>query len=84
MEFAIIAFVLTLLLGAMLTFGFLLFGANVLQQAADVGAQELARYPYSPTGTFEEALEDSGLFREEDLVIPTGTDPDTLPLINRL
>lgn len=83
-EFGIIAFVLTLLLGAMLTFGFLLFGANVLQQAADVGAQELSRHPHSPTGTFEEALDDSGLFREEALVVPAGTDPKTLPLINRL
>jgi hypothetical protein len=83
-EFAIIAFVLTLLLGAMLTFGFLLFGANVLQQAADVGAQELARHPFSPTGTFEEAVSDSGLFDEAALVIPANTDPNTLPLINRL
>ncbi len=72
MEFAIIAFVLTLLLGAMLTFAFLLFGANVLQQAAAVGAQELARHPYFPTGNFEDALEDSGLFDEKFLVCEIG------------
>ncbi|MHC4880529.1 MAG: TadE/TadG family type IV pilus assembly protein [Planctomycetota bacterium] len=83
-EFAVIAFVMTLLLGAMLTFGFMLFGANVLQQAADVGAQELARHPYSPTGTFSDALEDEPLFTEAALVVAAGTDPNTLPLINRL
>jgi len=75
-EFAVIAFVLTLLFSAMLTFGFMLFGANVLQQAADVGAMELARHPYSPTGTFSDALEDvSGtdpLFLEEFLVCEIG------------
>ncbi len=51
-EFAIIAFILTLLFGAMLTFGFLLFGANVLQQAADVGAQEFSRLPLPPAVEF--------------------------------
>lgn len=83
-EFAVIAFVLSLLLSAMLTFGLMFFGANVLQQAADVGAQELARHPFSPTGTFDNALPASGLFTEADLVVAAGTDPDTLPLINRL
>jgi hypothetical protein len=75
-EFAVIAFVMTLLLSAMLTFGFMLFGANVLQQAADVGAMELARHPYSPTGTFSDALSDVGgtapLFLEEFLVCEIG------------
>ena len=71
-EFAVIAFVLTLLLGAMLTFGFMLFGANVLQQAADVGAMEFARHPFSPTGTFSAGLDDSGLFDPEYLVCQIG------------
>jgi len=83
-EFAVIAFVMTLLLGAMLTFGFMFFGANVIQQAADVGAMELARHPYSPTGTFSDALKDEPLFTEAALVVAAGTDPNTLPLINRL
>jgi hypothetical protein len=83
-EFAVIAFVMTLLLGAMLTFGFMLFGANVLQQAADVGAMELARHPYSPTGTFDDALSDVGgsapLFLEEFLVCEIGgSGPEDLP-----
>jgi len=92
-EFAIIAFLSTLLLGALLTFGFLSFGANVLQQAADVGAMELSRFPYAPTirpeappglTPFEDALEESGLFDEAQLVVAPGTLAATLPLINQL
>ncbi|MEZ6066743.1 MAG: pilus assembly protein [Planctomycetaceae bacterium] len=83
-EFAVIAFLLTILLGAMLTFGFLLFGANVLQQAADVGAMELARHPDAPTATFQSALTNSDLYSEAELVVPVGTDPADLSLINRL
>ena len=55
-EFAVVAFVLTFLLGAMLALGFLFFSANVLQQAADVGAMEFARHPAAPVETFENAL----------------------------
>ena len=51
-EFAIVSFVLTFLIGAMLAVGLLLFGANVVQQAADVGAQELARLPLPPATEF--------------------------------
>lgn len=83
-EFAIIAFVFTLLLAAMLALGFLFFSANVLQQAADVGAMELARHPAQPTADFQTELVNSGLFSEADLVVPVGTDPASLPLINRL
>lgn len=83
-EFAVVAFVLTFLLAAMLALGFLFFSANVLQQAADVGAMELARHPESPTADFPTGLENSGLFSESDLVVPVGTDPSSLPLINRL
>ncbi|QDU39000.1 hypothetical protein Mal4_33330 [Maioricimonas rarisocia] len=90
-EFAIIAFLSTLLLGALLTFGFLSFGANVLQQAADGGAMELSRFPYPPSGDpasdatpFEDALEQSGLFAETLLVVAPGTSAATLPLINQL
>lgn len=83
-EFAVVAFILTLLLGAMLALGFLFFSANVVQQAADVGAMELARHPESPTETFENALIASGLYSEADLVVPVGTDPQSLPLINQL
>jgi len=71
-EFALIAFVFTFLIGAMLAFGFLFFGANVLQQAADVGAMELARHPFDPVGNFEDGLADSGLFDEQYLVCEIG------------
>lgn len=83
-EFAMIAFVMTLLLSAVIAFGFLFFSANVLQQAADTGAMELSRHSYAATGKFNAALEDSGLFDEAALVVPVGTDSSTLPLINRL
>jgi len=71
-EFAVIAFVLSLLLSAMLTFGFMFFGANVLQQAADVGAMEFARHPFTPTGTFSAGLDDSDLFDEQYLFCQIG------------
>ena len=83
-EFSIVAFVLTLLLGAMITLGFLFFSANVLQQAADVGAMELSRTPVSPVANFDQGLAASGLFDEVALVVPTDQDASTLPLINRL
>lgn len=81
-EFAIIAFVVMLILAGILTFGLLLHGANVIQQAADVGAMEFSRHPASPMATFTEALEDSGLFREDYLVCFIGgpnTSAEDLP-----
>lgn len=87
-EFALIAFMTTFLLAAVLTFGFLLFGANVLQQAADVGAMELSRHPFAAAGTFEELLDDvdvkDQLYDEARLVVAVGTDLNDLPLINRM
>lgn len=83
-EFAIISFVFLFLVAAILAFGLLLFSANTLQQAADVGAQELARHPAAPNADFYTALEASGLYAEADLVVPLGTDVSTLPVINRL
>jgi hypothetical protein len=56
-EFAIVSFVLLLLFSAILSFGIILFKANVVQQAADVAAQELARTPLNPTGyTLDQVL----------------------------
>lgn len=90
-EFAIIAFVTTLLLAGVLAIGMLLFSAQVLQQAADVGAQELARLPLPPDIDFEEALErpevKAEIYDEAKLVLPasyTQAQIDSLPLINRL
>ena len=84
LEFAIISFVFLFLVAAVLSFGLLLFSANTLQQAADVGAQELARHPEAPNTDFYTALDNSGLYDEADLVVPVGTDVNSLPLINRL
>ncbi|QDU04420.1 TadE-like protein [Gimesia chilikensis] len=86
LEFAVVAFLMTLLLGAILAFGFLFYSANIVQQAADVGAQELARTPFSPDSSFKTDLVDinKGVFSEAALVVPVGTDPATLPLINQL
>ena len=48
-EFALIALVLYLILAATLEFGRALFGAQVLQQAADIAAREISRTPLPPT-----------------------------------
>jgi len=71
-EFAVIAFVMTFLLGAMLAMGFLFFSANILQQAADVGAMEFARHPAAPLDNFDNALGNSGLFDEQFLFCAIG------------
>lgn len=93
-EFAIISFCFTLLFSGILMLGFLIFGASVLQQAADVGAMEFARWPAPsiPSETvdmslfFYQQLEDSGLFREAKLIVTQDEydNPGALPLINRL
>ncbi len=44
-EFALIALVLYLLLGAIITFGHLLYAAQGVQQAADLAAREISRAP---------------------------------------
>jgi hypothetical protein len=55
-EFALVALVTYLLLAAILTFGFLFFGAQVAQSAADVGARELSRLPLSADESFESVM----------------------------
>lgn len=47
-EFALVALPLYLLLAAVLTFGFLFWSGSAIQQAAEVGAQEIARMPLPP------------------------------------
>lgn len=91
LEFAIVAFVLTLLLAGMIAMGFALLSAHVLTQAADVAAQELARHPAPATWTFQEGLADSGLYDETALILPAGFDASdpanglaSLPLVNRM
>jgi len=48
-EFAFLIVLLVVIIGATLSFGLFFFQANVLQQAVDVTAQEIARMPFSPT-----------------------------------
>lgn len=96
-EFAVVAFVVTLLLTGMVTLGMMLFGAQVLQQAADVGAQELSRLPLPPTQTWEQLLHPDDpndpaarsfreqIYDETKLVLPADySSGSELPLINRL
>lgn len=52
-EFAIIALALTFLLAAILSMGQMFYAAQIIQQAADVGAQELARMPLNPMAQFD-------------------------------
>lgn len=48
-EMAFLLPLLVIIIGATLSFGLFFFQANVLQQAVDVTAQEIARMPFSPT-----------------------------------
>lgn len=96
-EFALIAFVLYLLLSVMLDFGRLMYCANVLQDVAAEGAAELSKMTLPATYTFEQALEDEEvrkqIYDERHLVIdldnlaPGETVVDyanrVMPLINR-
>lgn len=92
-EFAVVSFVLLLILAATITFGQALFGAQVLQQAADVAAQEIARTPLPPDASFEQGLAE--VFDETFLVVraselePSQSLADYMvaknaPLLNRL
>jgi hypothetical protein len=55
-EFAIIALVSYLLLAAIITFGLQLYGAQGMQQVADLAAREISRTPLPPTMTLDEVL----------------------------
>lgn len=76
-EFAIVALLLYLIVGGVLTFGRLLFCAQVVNEAGDLAARELARTPLSAQMTFEEARDLTGpetefrdrIFSEDYLVI---------------
>jgi hypothetical protein len=57
-EFALIALVLYLLLAATMEFGRAIYAAQVLQQAADVGARELSRMYLPSNISLQQALED--------------------------
>jgi len=56
-EFALVALAFYLILAAILTFGVMLFQANMIQQAVDVGAQEIARMPLPINATLGLSLQ---------------------------
>lgn len=58
LEFLLVAFILYLLMAAILSFGRMLYTGQVVQQAADLLARELARTPLPADMTFENALSD--------------------------
>ncbi|MCI0455562.1 MAG: pilus assembly protein [Gemmataceae bacterium] len=72
-EFAVIALVLYLLLAFTLELGRATYTVQVLTQAADASARELARVSLPPEMTFEQALKHpevlKGVFNEEFLII---------------
>lgn len=79
-EFALIALVSYLLLAATLEFGRAIFCAQVLQQAADVLAREIARTPISiEKDTLAKALQDvtvrATIFDPKYLAVPLGDVP---------
>lgn len=92
-EFALVALVLSLLLGATVEFGRLMFYAQALQDAARVAARELALIPLPAGSDFETALMDTSvrtrIYDPEGLVIPLASDADmdaffaNAPVVNR-
>ncbi len=72
-EFALIAFIVYLLIAVTLSFGRMLWAAQVMQQATDLFAREMSRTPLDANDTFEDAIEDPDVFqrlyREDFLVI---------------
>jgi hypothetical protein len=61
-----------MLVAGMVSFGLILCKANITQQAADVGAQELARMVLSPVNTITSGNENGYL---DDVLYSTATDP---------
>jgi hypothetical protein len=55
-EFALVAFVVYLLLGAILTFGQMFYEGQTVQQAADVAAREISRTPLPATANLMDVL----------------------------
>jgi hypothetical protein len=86
-EFALVAIVSYMLLAGILTFGYLFYAAYAVQQAADVGAREIARTPLAANATLEDYLpggaptlieEFSHIYSEDFLVIDLDTAPEHL------
>ncbi|ELP33204.1 TadE family protein [Rhodopirellula baltica] len=56
-EFGLVALVLYMLAGGVITFGIWIYAAGQIQQAANVGARELSQTPLPFDATFEDALD---------------------------
>ncbi|WP_286763471.1 MULTISPECIES: TadE/TadG family type IV pilus assembly protein [Rhodopirellula] len=56
-EFGLVALVLYMLVGGVITFGIWIYAAGQIQQAANVGARELSQTPLPFDETFEDALD---------------------------
>jgi len=78
-EFALAAFVLYLLLAAVLGLGRLVLVSQGAQDAARIAARELALFPLPADYTFEQALADPGVrgavYSEDDLVVDLVANP---------
>jgi hypothetical protein len=88
-EFALIALVMYLLLAATLEFGRAFFSAQVVQQAVDTAAREIARTPLPATTTIErliEGMDDPAqtvpktIYSEDWLVVDTASVPSNMTL----
>lgn len=90
-EFAFIALAFYLLFAGTLELGRMITISQAIQNAARVGARELALIPLPPTATFQQALNDpqvlARIYDPAKLafdVSSTEPDPDTWPIINRM
>lgn len=100
LEMAFLIPLLVIIIGATISFGLFFFQTNVMQQAVDVGAMEIARFPFTPDaqmglGDLNVDPNDTSLlmnderfkdeiYDEERLVLDPGFDVNDLPLLNRL
>ncbi len=96
-EFAIVAFLMYLILAVTVDFGRLFFTAQAVQDAARTTAREISVIPLPPDMTLEQALQDpvvrARVYQPEHLVIDLDAIPgsvtlqqfyDTLPVLNQL
>ncbi|MFO0903139.1 MAG: TadE family protein [Pirellulales bacterium] len=77
-ELAVVAFVVTLLLSIILAVGMLLYADQGLQQAVDVGAQELARLPLPPVLDFPTHPAQAGVTSDSQRTSTNPNEPEKL------
>lgn len=93
-EFALIAIAFYILMAGTIELGRMIFAEQILQNAARVGARELATIPLPPTFTFQQALGDPNVKEsifDANLLAYEYTDDSTLqaqidgwPVVNRM